>query len=62
MCSTQWAPKFTRKLVGSSLGGEVYAFSETIDHMALLSEFYAPFSRLFPGLGGMEDCASLFTH
>ena len=58
----QWTSKFTRKLVESSLGGEVYAFSEMIDHMALLREFYAPFSRMSPGLVGTEDCESLFTH
>ena len=43
-------------------GGEVYAFSATIDHMALLREFYGPFSHISPGLVGMEDCESLFTH
>ena len=58
----QWTSKFTRKLVKSSLGGEVYAFSELIDHMALPREFYAPFSRMSPGVAGMEDCESLFTH
>ena len=58
----QWASKFTRKLVKSSLGGEVYAFSEMIDHMALLREFCVPFSHISSGLVGMEDCESLFTH
>ena len=58
----QWASKFTREPVESSLGGEVYAFSEMIDHKALLREFYAPFSRISPGKVGMEDCESLFTH
>ena len=58
----QWTSKFTRKLVKSSLGGEVYAFSEMIDHVALLREFYAPFSHISPGMVGMEDCESLFTH
>ena len=58
----QWTSNFTRKLVESSQGGEVYAFSEMIDHMALLREFYAPFSLMPPGLVGMEDCESLFTH
>ena len=58
----RWTSKFTRKLVKSSLGGEAYAFSEMIDHMALLREFYAPFSRISPGMVGMEDCESLFTH
>ena len=43
-------------------GEEAYAISEMIDHMALLREFYAPSSRLSPGLAGMEDCESLFTH
>ena len=57
-----WASKFTRKLVKSSLGGEVYAFSEMLDHVALLREIYAPFSHISPGLVGMEDCESLFAH
>ena len=43
-------------------GGGVYASAEMIDHMALLREFYAPFSRMPPGLVGMEDCDILFTH
>ena len=38
------------------------AFSEMLDHMTLLKEFYSPFSRISPGLVGMEDCESLFTH
>ena len=42
--------------------GEVYAFSEMIDHMALIREFYAPFVGLSPGMVGMEDCESLFSH
>ena len=33
-----------------------------IDHMALLREFYAPAPHISPGLVGMEDCESLFTH
>ena len=58
----QWTSKFTRKLVKSSLGGEVYAFSEMVGHMALLREFCAPFSRISPSMVGMGDCESLFTH
>ena len=58
----QRTSKFTRKLVKSSLGGEVYAFSEMIDHMALLREFYEPCSHISPGLVGMEDCESRCTH
>ena len=30
--------------------------------MALLRELFAPFSRISPGMVGMEDCGSLFTH
>ena len=40
----------------------MYAFSEMIDHMALLREFYAPFSRISPSTVGMVDCESLVTH
>ena len=58
----QWTSKFTRKLVKSSLGGEVYAFSEMADHMALIREFYAPFVGSSPGTVGLEDCESLFNH
>ena len=43
------------------MGGEAYAFSETIGHMALLREFYVLFSGVSPGMAGMEDCESLFT-
>ena len=46
--------KFTRKLVESSLGGEVY--------MALLREFYTPFAKVSPSMVGLVDCESLFTH
>ena len=58
----QWTSKITRKLVKSSLGGEVYAFSEMIDHMALIRDFFAPFVGLSPGMVGMEDRESLFSH
>ena len=58
----QWTSKFARKLVKSSLGGEVYAFSEMIDHMALLREFCAPFSRIPPGMVGAENCESPCAH
>ena len=55
-------PRLLANLSKVAWGGEGYAFSEMIDHMALLREFYAPFSRMSPGLVGMEDCESLFTH
>ena len=54
--------RFARKLVKSSLGGEVDAFSEMLSHMSMLREFYGRFSDLRPGVVGMEDCESLFTH
>ena len=58
----QWTSRFTRKTVKSSLGGEIYAFSEMLDHMSMPREFYGHFAGLFPGLVGLEDCESLFTH
>ena len=30
--------------------------------MALLREFYTPFEGLSPGMVGLEDCESLFSH
>ena len=58
----QGASKFTRKLIKSSLGGEVYAFSEMLDHMSMLREYYGHFAGSKPGMFGLEDCESLFTH
>ena len=34
-----WASQFTRKLVEGRLGGEVYAHSEMVGHMALIQDF-----------------------
>ena len=53
---------FTRKMVKSSLGGEVYAPSEMVDHMTLIRDFYRTFESLGPGIVGLEDCGILFTH
>ena len=58
----QWTSKFTRKLVKSSLGGEVYAFSEMLDHMSMLREFYGNIAGSKPGMIGLGDCESLLTH
>ena len=58
----QWASKFTRKLVKSSLGGEVCAFSEMLDYMSMLRGFYGHFADVYPGMVGLEDCESLFAH
>ena len=54
--------KFTRKLLKSSVGRDVYAFSEMADHAALLSEHYSPCADISPGMAGMEDCESSFAH
>ena len=58
----QRAPKFARKLVKSSLGREVYAFSEMLDLMSMLRGFYGHFAGSNPGLIGLEDCESPFAH
>ena len=58
----QWTPKFARKLVTSSLGGEACAFTEMVDHVALPREVYAPFAGMPPGMVGPEDCESVFSH
>ena len=58
----QWTSKFTRKMEKTSLGGEVYALSEMVNHMLLLKEFYGPFEGMDPGVEGLEDCESLLTH
>ena len=57
-----WASKITRKLVKSSVGGEVYAVSEMLDHMFMLREYYGHFTDLLPGMVGLEKRESLFTH
>ena len=58
----EWTSKFTRKMAKSSQGGEVYAFSEMVDHMLLLKDFCGPPEGANPGSAGLEDCESLFTH
>ena len=59
---SQRATKFTRKMVESSLGGEVYALSEMGDHMLLLQGFRWAFEGIKPGAAGPGDCESLSTH
>ena len=55
---SQWPSKFTRRLVRSRSGGEVYALSEMVDHMTLPRDFYGPCGGLDPGMVGLEDCGS----
>ena len=54
--------KFNRKLVDSTLGGEVYALSEMVDPTSSWRDSYGPFEGLSPGIAGLEDCGSLFTN
>ena len=58
----QWTSKLTRKLATRSPGGEVYSCSEIADHISPLREFYEPFAVMSPGMIGLEDFESLFTH
>ena len=44
----------------SSLGGEVFAFSEMLDHATSLQELFTPFVDAPPGMVALEDCESLF--
>ena len=52
---------FTREMVESSLGGEVYTLSETADHILLLKDAFGPFEGMNPGAAGLEECESLLT-
>ena len=45
----------------SSLDGDMYAFSEMVDHVALFIEFSTPFADWSPGMVGLGHCGSLFT-
>ena len=45
-------PRFTRKTVKSSLGGEVYALSVMMGDMELQREFHTPFLGSGPGVAG----------
>ena len=45
-----------------AVGGEVPAFSEMLDHVALSREFYDPVVAAFPGVTGFEICESLFAN
>ena len=58
----QRAPKFTRKRVKSSLGGDVYAPCGMLDHVALMRGFREPFLGRSPVMIGSEECGSLFDH
>ena len=57
----QWTSKFSGELVKSILRGKLYARSGMVDYAAFLPEFFTP-ADLLPGMVGMENCESLFTH
>ena len=55
------APNFTRKLVKSGFGGEVYAFSVMVGRMAAPREYPPPFVDLSPGMVRLGRCECLVT-
>ena len=57
----QRTSKITRKLAKCSLGGEVHALSDMVDHMSLQGDLYGPFEGPNAGMAESEDCESLFT-
>ena len=56
----QWASKITRKSVETSLGGQVYAFSEMGDRVTLPGELYDPCADMSPGMIRFGHCGRLF--
>ena len=46
----------------SSLGGEVYALSETANHIQLSRKLYGLFGGMNPGVVGLESRESPLTH
>ena len=46
----------------STLGGEVFALSEMVNHTLLLKDCFSPFAGLNQGVVGLEDCGSLVSH
>ena len=57
---SQWKSKFTRKLVKSSCGGEVYELSERVDYMLLSEDFSGHSAGLDPATVGPEDLKSAY--
>ena len=55
----QWISKFTRNLVKSSIGGDVYAPGEMDAHVTLLREIYEHVVELSPDKIYFEDRESL---
>ena len=57
----QWASKFTRKHVKSSLGGGIFALSEMWGHMEMIIVFSASRREKIRSYG-LIDCESLLSH
>ena len=57
----EWVlPYFTVDLKGRAEVGELYAFSEMVDHTSPHREFHAPFADLPPGKRSLEVCENFF--
>ena len=52
----RWAAGFPRKVAKCTSGGEDYAHSEMVDHMALILDFYDPSEGPTLELARLEDC------
>ena len=48
--------------MGGGVGGGVRAFSEMVDHVALLRDLFSPSAELPRGAAGLADYQSLETH
>ena len=46
----------------SGFGTEIYAFIETMDHVALMREFFVSLVDTPPGIASPGNCESPFTH
>ena len=51
--------RIPQEMVRSSLGGDVYALSEKVDHMPPLKDFYGPFESLNPGVADWKTARIL---
>ena len=58
----QWASRFTRKRVKSSLGGKIFAVSEMWGHMDMIREFYTALGRKKLAPYELIGCESPLSH
>ena len=57
---SQRTSKFPRRLGRSSLGGEVYALSDMVDHMTLMRDLFGPLGDSALEVARLKECESLF--